>query len=130
MRRLEKLEGRRLLAAHELDLSFGEGGIAPLHGDTGDLYVVGQLVNGKIVAVGGTSGLFVARFNADGTPDISFDGDGRMRVGPQAHISAAQRAPDGKFVAVGSAGEEGWIFRLNADGTPDPSFGGGDGQVE
>lgn len=65
--------------------------------------------DGKIVAVGiGNNGsnndFSVTRLNADGTPDLSFDGDGKLQTpigtsGDNANAIAVQA--DGKIVVVG-----------------------------
>ncbi len=70
--------------------------------------------NGKIVAVGESSLLVnsqnitnfaVARFNANGAPDVTFDGDGKaitdIGSGDLDSISRAAIQPDGKIVAAG-----------------------------
>jgi uncharacterized delta-60 repeat protein len=67
--------------------------------------------DGKIVAagyadVGGTSDFALARFNLDGSPDATFDSDGRLTVavgpGDDAGFAAALQ-PNGRIVAAGSA---------------------------
>jgi uncharacterized delta-60 repeat protein len=79
------------------------------------------------------------RFNADGTPDASFGGDGAAELpvpaGGSFNVLDFKAAPDGSgdFIAVGSvtspAGEALAIARLHADGTAAAGFGGGDGLV-
>jgi len=79
----------------------------------------------------------VARYNADGTPDLSFSGDGKVTTDfnlltDQANAVAIQS--DGKIVVVGSATltNPGFadfaLARYNANGTLDSSFDG-DGKV-
>ena len=76
----EQLEDRRLLAAGDLDPTFGSGGFATAPG----LLALNMALqpDGKIVVAGITSqvplvtDLALARYNADGSPDSSFSGDG------------------------------------------------------
>jgi uncharacterized delta-60 repeat protein len=93
--------------------------------------------DGKIVAAGtsrqGADANFaVARYNANGTLDGSFSGDGRQTTnfGGGDIASAVALQPDGKIV-VGGFSQQGPSSRLlfalaryNADGTPDFSFAG------
>jgi uncharacterized delta-60 repeat protein len=98
--------------------------------------------DGKIVAAGdaalgtGNSRFAVARYNADGTLDTSFGGDGKVttqftrRDDPVAGLAMQ---PDGKIVVSGGAAYDGpnpnfALARYNSDGTLDTSFGG-DGKV-
>src|SRR5688572_6657604 len=76
----EHLERRLLLALPELDFSFGAGGISSLP-FSGDTRAVRQLPDGKIIAVGSDNAgnVLVARYDADGTLDTTFDGDGVLR---------------------------------------------------
>jgi uncharacterized delta-60 repeat protein len=94
--------------------------------------------DGRLVATGwvrdATTRPAVFRFNADGTPDTSFSGDGVAVFNVPAGLGyfySAARQPDGKIVAAGTAefaaGPQVLLVRLTADGTPDASFGGGDG---
>jgi uncharacterized delta-60 repeat protein len=90
--------------------------------------------DGKIVAAGfagagaNPSNFALARYNADGSLDPSFDGDGRVMTAFGVAIQA-----DGKIVAAGRsyAGARPFDFalaRYNPDGSLDPSFDG-DGRV-
>jgi len=91
--------------------------------------------DGKVVVAGASnqSGsdfqAVVTRFNADGTPDDSWDGDARASAdfdGPSvAYASALQR--DGKIVVAGAtiAGFDMAAARFHSDGSLDPSFGSG-----
>jgi uncharacterized delta-60 repeat protein len=90
--------------------------------------------DGKIVVVGRAArqgGRFaLARYNADGTLDTSFGGDGRVTTnftsGDDFAFGVAIQS-DGKIVATGRAGGSGGriaLARYNADGALDPSFGG------
>jgi uncharacterized delta-60 repeat protein len=92
-------------------------------------------VDGKIVAVGGTSGIgfrdfALARYNPDGSLDPSFSGDGKQRTDFGGFDEGAGVAvqTDGKIVAVGRAGsvyaDRFAIARYNPNGTLDTSFSG------
>ncbi|MGH3024325.1 MAG: delta-60 repeat domain-containing protein [Gaiellaceae bacterium] len=92
--------------------------------------------DGKIVAAGGArpgfsgSPMFgVARYNADGTLDSTFDGDGKVIT---AFVNASPAAAvalqtDGKIVVAGRTGSKGGRFaliRYETDGAVDATFGG------
>ncbi len=86
--------------------------------------------NGRIVAVGivdSGGGFALARFNANGSLDPSFAGDGMETnyLGRVANAVAIQ--PDGKIVVVGSADDSSSDFavaRYKPNGSLDPSFSG------
>ncbi|MFE9928454.1 calcium-binding protein [Streptomyces sp. NPDC005533] len=92
--------------------------------------------DGRIVAVGGSgAGVFsLARYNANGTPDTTFDGDGEVTTnlgGPQGGSSAYDvvQQSDGKLVAVGGGNGDFALARYLTNGSLDTGFGGGDGTV-
>src|SRR5829696_1224245 len=85
----EPLEPRYLCAAGELDSAFGQGGQVSVQFPGGEFISVVRDVavqpDGKIVLAGeafdvvqgqGASDFAVARLNRDGSPDLTFDGDG------------------------------------------------------
>ncbi|MFC9815701.1 calcium-binding protein [Streptomyces virginiae] len=119
------------------DTSFsGDGRVTTDFGamDTAQDVVVQS--DGRIVAVGGSSpGVFsLARYNANGTPDTTFDGDGRVTTnlgGPQGGSSAYDvvQQSDGKLVVAGGGNGDFALARYLANGSPDTGFGGGDGAV-
>jgi uncharacterized delta-60 repeat protein len=94
--------------------------------------------DGKIVVGGQTNldfvGEFVlARFNDNGTPDNSFDGDGKavLSVGPSSEtITGLALQPDGKIVAagygynVGGSNNDFIVARFLDTGSPDNTFDG------
>jgi uncharacterized delta-60 repeat protein len=89
--------------------------------------------DGKVLAVGtqaGDNNFAVARFNADGTPDTAFAGDGTAEIVFNTEdISIGRTAalqPNGKIVVSGSGGSGGdaSVARLNSDGSLDTSFNG------
>ena len=87
------------------------------------------LIGGWFGAVGGIPRRNLARLNADGTLDSSFQADG---TGADGEVHAIVLQPDGKvliggaFVNVEGEGRPG-ISRLNADGTLDLAFASGTG---
>jgi uncharacterized delta-60 repeat protein len=87
--------------------------------------------------VTGSAKFVVARFKANGQPDLTFSDDGVNRIGfPQgdAYGYGVAIQPDGKIVAVGEVDPQSGrsnlaIIRLNANGTPDRSFAKGGRKV-
>ena len=97
-------------------------------------YASGVLVqaDGKIVLSGSTFGspnqVAIARYNADGTLDTTFSGDGKL-TNPNTtwgYRVAVAAGPGGKLLVSGTNGDFA-VMRYNVDGTIDTSFGGGDG---
>ena len=100
--------------------------------------------NGKIVAAGGDPYIHindkfaVARYNADGTLDRSFSGDGRQTTdfsldnGVRADLTVTQT--DGKIVVAGTAYIDDHakfaLARYNTDGTLDNAFGSNGKQIK
>jgi uncharacterized delta-60 repeat protein len=122
-----------------LDTSFdGDGKVTTDFGGTND---VGQSVaiqsDGKILVAGvsanGSSVDFaLARYNSDGTLDISFDSDGRVTTSFAAGSDAGSSVtlqPDGKIIVAGQSfngsNTDFAIARYNADGSLDTTFGDG-----
>ena len=133
------LESRVLFAAGDLDTTFsGDGKVLEPSSPTEELANdVAAQSDGKVVTVGQTrtaSGhldLLVQRYNADGTLDRSFSGDGRATLdigrGDQRATGVAIQ-PNGKIVVVGSTGasdgSDVLVVRYNTDGSRDPTFTG------
>jgi uncharacterized delta-60 repeat protein len=125
----------RRLADGSPDVSFGTGG--RIFADFGGLDVANDAAltpDGKLVIVGtSTQGAFtyivVLRRNADGSPDNSFNGNGRLLLSlgdTNAGLGVAVQ-PDGKIVLTGrvfrnGSGTSAVVTRLLVNGTPDPSF--------
>jgi len=98
--------------------------------------------DGKIVVAGATdlnnpaSDFIVTRYNADGTLDATFDGDGKVTTDFNNKSDAAFAAAlqsDGRIVVAGVSGTTGSdkdfaVARYNADGSLDSTFDG-DGRV-
>ena len=90
--------------------------------------------DGKIVAAGGASVdefFALARYNADGTLDSTFGGEGTVVTNFTSRADFAWDLAvqtDGKLVAVGLAGRMWGMARYNNDGTLDDTFSD-DGRV-
>ena len=88
--------------------------------------------DGKIVAVGETSdaagtNFGLARYNANGSLDPTFSGDGKQTTGFGGFSDRANGVAlqgDGKIVVVGHAGGDFALTRHNPNGSPDPTFSG------
>jgi uncharacterized delta-60 repeat protein len=126
-------------AAGLLDPTFGAGGLAILDEPAEineQLQDVVVLPEGKILGAGSkgsSSGFLLARFNPDGTPDLSF-GSGGIRIEPDTKVPGAprtivdiERRGDDKVLAVGlgrSVSTNAFIFgRYLPSGDLDPQFG-------
>jgi uncharacterized delta-60 repeat protein len=112
-----------------LDLTFDPG-----TGANNEVYTTSRQPDGKIIIGGGltmyngTQRNRIARLNADGTLDTSFD----PGTGANGAVRSAVIQPDGKIIIGGSFTEYNGtgrnnIARLNADGTLDPNFDPGTG---
>lgn len=120
-----------------LDPDFGIEGKASSEAFGGDRSAMALQADGKVVMVGGTFTDFIlARFNANGTLDTSFDADGKvttdMVANEQEEALGVAIQADGKIVAVGYTGTPGSggpanfaIARYHVDGSLDASFGSG-----
>lgn len=116
----------------QIATSFGSGRSAPCS--------IALKPDGKFVIAGGytatnTGQMAVAQYNPDGTPDTSFDTDGKVitTFGPGTNGQAMQLsiAPDGKIKVAGLVGTTVTNFALvqyNANGSLDTTFDG-DGKV-
>ena len=132
----------RLLNTGSIDSAFGTGGKRSQSFGSESDQAFGLLVqaDGAIVAVGetlaysGDTNAFIARWNADGSTDTSFDADGVNSVNFSVTATTGNVAviqSDGKIL-VGGAYYTGTtqqpnlaVWRTNADGTPDTAFGVG-----
>jgi uncharacterized delta-60 repeat protein len=125
-----------------------DGGLDPSFGDNGrvttDFADVANGINalvvqpdGKLVVAGESQGDFaLARYDADGSLDTSFSGDGVVTTDFAGKADAAYAVAlqgDGRIVAAGSAFEKQDFYdapqffalaRYQADGTPDSTFSG------
>lgn len=143
---IEALESRRFLSAGALDTSFSGDGKA--NASFSPVSVNGTAMttqpDGKVIDIGSASDgrLAIVRFNANGTPDLSYglSGNGKviLRIGKQFNKdkpSAVATQSDGKIVIVGqefdtsTADGPVFIIRFTTSGKLDTSFSG-DGIVE
>ena len=138
----EMLETRALLSAGSLDASFGNGGIVTtnfievtnLPGWSDSASSVALQADGRIVVAGTTQPNggplgAISRYNADGSLDTTFSGDGKVSDARFNSIQDVAVQADGRIVVVGRAypvnGNLGnfAIGRFDADGSPDTTFG-------
>ena len=119
----------RLNADGSLDSSFNPGTDA-----NGQIYALSVQPDGKVLiggffyAVNGTSRTHIARLNADGSLDDSFN----PGTGPDQVIFSVALQPDGKVLIGGrfttvNGSPRNKIARLNADGSLDTTFATGAG---
>jgi uncharacterized delta-60 repeat protein len=124
----------RYNANGSLDTSFGTAGkVVTTFNDQAAALGVAIQSDGKIVAGGGRDnaippqGDFVlARYNANGTLDATFDGDGKtsLSFGPfRAVANDLALQPDGKIILAGTVRFDLGIARFNSDGSLDNNFG-------
>ena len=94
----------------------------------------GKIVVGGWESSGSDSCFYLARYLTDGTLDTSFDSDGIVRTCNDADPASNSDMklydlviqPDGKILAVGSGGTNGFhklLVRYNTDGSIDTDFG-------
>ena len=116
-----------------LDTSFSGNGTARPDFTAGSDYARGvtiQPVDGKIVAAGsaGNSGFAVVRYDTDGTPDATFDGNGKVITGFTPGSDFARSVVvqvDGRIVAAGTADLSKFaVARYDIDGSLDLTFSG------
>jgi uncharacterized delta-60 repeat protein len=116
-----------------IDPTFGTNGVATTSFSDGpleDAFDLAVQPDGKIVAAGSANFNFaMARYNANGTLDDTFSGDGKVTTASfdrlQAHAIALQS--NGKILlagAVGRANSDFFLVRYNSDGSEDVSFNG------
>jgi uncharacterized delta-60 repeat protein len=147
-RRSSRFALARFTPSGTLDTTFGGDGKVTTNFTTYDdsAYDVAIQSDGKIVAAGGAaifggsgaeSSFALARYNTNGTLDVSFDTDGKLTtdlagIREQANGIAIQA--DGKIVAAGTSGQTGepdfspdskfTLIRYKTDGSVDTSFDG------
>jgi uncharacterized delta-60 repeat protein len=124
-----------------LDTTFdGDGKVTTVFSQSSDnAYAVVIQTDGRIVVAGnvsnGTSDFALARYNADGSLDTSFDADGKVSTdiaGTNDGAASLALQADGRIVAAGgvvfSGAGDYALVRYNPDGSLDQSFDG-DGKV-
>jgi uncharacterized delta-60 repeat protein len=111
----------------KLDLSLYDEGTATVLQPDGKI-----LVAGIVFEIGGDDNFLLARFNANGTPDLSFGTGGKITLdfsGFTDRAYAIVLQPDGKILLAGRTGnalsDDFALARFNANGTIDSSFGTG-----
>jgi uncharacterized delta-60 repeat protein len=133
----------KLEADGQFDTSFGNAGIVTSDFKAGLEGIISLAVqsDGKIVAVGGNNdfvtgdyNMELARYNPDGSLDLSFANNGWLEYGTAVQIEiaydAAVIAGDklvfcGISFTTGTSTGQMTLFQLNADGSFDNSFGNG-----
>src|SRR5262249_3125586 len=132
----------RYNANGSLDSSFGSGGKVrtDFFGQYDGAFALAIQPDGKIISAGTTSvnaapGFFfdfaLVRYNADGTLDTSFGSGGKVTTnffGFNDSLGDLALLPNGKIIAVGTAGTPGFrgelaIARYDANGSLDSTFG-------
>ena len=118
----------RYHADGSLDTSFDDDGKVTTDFGFDDIVLaLAVQSDGKIVAAGSSfNRLAMARYNADGSLDDTFDGDGRVRLdfGLGERVSDVSLQADGKIVVSIVGGGRTVLMRFNTDGSLDSSFGG------
>ncbi len=120
------------------DPTFNGNGVVTTNFNANGAYIndIKVLGDGKIIAAGfnylgnSVNEFALARYNSNGSPDLSFDVDGRTTtraVSANSIITSIDLQSDGKIVAGGYGGVPGLfnfiLARYNADGSLDPAFG-------
>lgn len=128
---------QKFLPDGTIDTSWGTDGIVEFqYGESTFPYTLEVQADGSILVSGATyitvadGEFFVSRFNADGTPDLSFNGTGTWIGSYTTFEELAQTMviqPDGKIVLAGNTYSGGFsqllFARVNVDGTLDTTFG-------
>lgn len=120
-------------ASGDLDRTFGRVGFKTtlITGSYDRGYGIVRQPDGKIILVGNRnedsgSAITLIRYNADGSLDTTFDGDGKI-LDEAGRANAVALQADGKIVITGKTSEINGtffsVFRYNADGSLDSSFG-------
>lgn len=130
---------KRVNDAGVIDSSFNNTGIAAITEDGNELYLQKIKIqpDGKILVLASASvpsqfqrNIYVARLNADGTPDLGFNSTGKIIIDISSDDIFRDIAlqSDGKIIVAGSVRDDiaallnPAALRLNSDGTRDMSF--------
>lgn len=143
---IESFEPRRLLAAGDLDPSFGDGGLVfdPPSVGPDDLAFIADVeaLPGDKILVAGSVGdrevdandYLLRRYNADGSLDTAFGTNGSSTGrfnGLATFFQNVAPLPNGKIMVHGhqfvATGSQAMIARFNADGSLDTAYAGGAG---
>ena len=115
-----------------LDSTFSSDGVIleGTDGKTSAFFAVLAQPDGKIVAGGarGAGGWAIRRYQADGSPDATFNGNAAAVMPATGQLRGLALDPkDDRIIAAGSSTRssttEATVIRLNADGTPNAVFG-------
>ena len=118
-------------APGDLDASFDADGrvLTDIPSPVDEANGVAVQPDGRIVVAGLKGGsewdFALARYNADGSLDTTFDGDGKVVTNLGAYVDQAAAValqPDGKIVAAGWSNDDFAVARYNPDGSLDTSF--------
>jgi uncharacterized delta-60 repeat protein len=135
--RVEGLEDRTLLSAGYLDPTFNNGGLLETQFANAASSFASRVAvqsDGKIVVAGRAFVSFdppgpmsepvLARFNPDGSFDVTFGQGGQEVIGTPSLSSALDMVlqGDGKIVVAGRLDSSLAVRRFNPDGSPDPTF--------
>jgi uncharacterized delta-60 repeat protein len=110
-----------------LDGSFGNAGVVKrVVGDTTitsslALQSDGKIVTGGYVRMGSVSRFLLVRYNADGSADPTWDGDGVVTGQPSTNAQSIAIQLDGRILALDG---KNLLYRFNVDGSSDISFDG------
>lgn len=117
-----------------LDTGFGSGGrVALPNFELSSLAIdsAGKIVAAGLSVTGSAFEFALLRFNVDGSPDSSFDGDGVVTTPSLERANSIVIQSDGKIVAAGYGPGPGnynlALARYNSNGSLDNTFGGSDG---
>jgi uncharacterized delta-60 repeat protein len=127
----------RLASNGTLDTTFGDNGkvLMTLNGRANRINAISLQVDGKIVVAGsshdGSQTTFVtARYDENGTPDVSFGDNGAVYAAfdNSSDVGSLAIQSDGKILALGNYSGVGHggtaLIRYNSNGSPDNTFDG------
>ena len=117
-----------------LDSSFGSNGTVPIEVNDTVFFCEAVAIqpDGKILVAGAAVSenmdhdFLLVRYNADGSPDSTFDGDGVVRTdlssGSDDYGHEIEIQADGKIVVGGESGPKLALSRYHSDGSLDSTF--------
>lgn len=115
-----------------LDISFGDGGkVTTEIGSEASSRSILLQPDGKVIVIGQVfdsgQGFGLARYNSDGSLDVSFGNNGIVFTNGTGYAFASALLPDGRILVTGGymSGYDFSIARYNTDGNLDQSFGQG-----
>ena len=112
-----------------LDTTFdGDGIVTTAFAGFAMAWAVAIQPDGRIVAAGGENQSYLARYNSDGSLDLTFGVGGKVTgAPPSGWFTAVAIQADGRIVAAGrgDTSDDFVVSRYNTDGSPDVTFGTG-----